>query len=113
MAAILRSELRQTDILIRYGEDGFIALLPGVRGPQAIRYLNRLLQLIKSAPVSLALGNISSINCQAAVASYPNEGSNPLALLEAAQRFLVDQEKLENPQVAAPEGNVFEFPPRI
>ena len=54
VADILRSELRQTDILIRYGEDGFIALLPGVSGPQAIRYLNRLLQLIKSSPVSLA-----------------------------------------------------------
>jgi diguanylate cyclase (GGDEF)-like protein/putative nucleotidyltransferase with HDIG domain len=113
VADILRSELRQTDILIRYGEDGFIALLPGVSGPQAIRYLNRLLQLIKSSPVSLAPGNTSSINCHAAVASYPNEGSNPLALLEAAQRSLFNQERLDNPQVAAPEGNVFEFPPRI
>jgi diguanylate cyclase (GGDEF)-like protein/putative nucleotidyltransferase with HDIG domain len=113
VADILRSELRQTDILIRYGEDGFIALLPGVSGPQAIRYLNRLLQLIKSSPVSLAPGNTSPINCHAAVASYPNEGSNPLALLEAAQRFLADQERLDNPQIAAPEGNVLEFPPRI
>jgi diguanylate cyclase (GGDEF)-like protein len=113
VADILRSELRQTDILVRFGDHGFLALLPGVSAPQAILCMNRWQQLIKRTPISLAPGNTSFINCQAAVASYPNEGTTLFALLWAAQIKLVDQAKLANPQAAALEGNVFEFPQRF
>jgi diguanylate cyclase (GGDEF)-like protein/putative nucleotidyltransferase with HDIG domain len=113
VADILRAELRQTDILVRFGHYGFVALLPGVSGPQAFRYVHRLQQLIKSTPINLAPGNTFFINCPAAIASYPNDGSTLLALLQAAQRGLADQARLSGPQVAGSEGNVLEFPPRI
>jgi len=110
---ILRSELRQTDILVRFGHHGFVALLPGVRSPQALRYVHRLQQMIKSTPVSPAPGTTLLVNCQAGIASYPNDGSDLLALLQAAQKALCEQAKLANPQVTGSEGIVLEFPPRI
>ena len=113
VADVLRSELRQTDILVRFGHDGFVALLPGVGSPQALRYVHRLQQLIKSTPVNLAPGNTWFVACQTGVASYPNDGPTLLVLLQAAQKALTEHAKLANPQASGSEGNVLEFPPRI
>jgi diguanylate cyclase (GGDEF)-like protein len=110
---VLRSELRQTDVLVRFGQHGFVVLLPGVRSPQALRYVHRLQQMIKSAPVSPAPGATLVVTCQAGIASYPNDGTDLLALLHGAQKALYEQAKLAAPQAAGSEGNVLEFPPRI
>lgn len=110
---VLRSELRQTDVLVRFGQHGFVVLLPGVRSPQALRYVHRLQQMIKSTPVSPAPGTTLVVTCQAGIASYPNDGLDLLALLHGAQKALYEQAKLASPQVAGSEGIVLEFPPRI
>jgi diguanylate cyclase (GGDEF)-like protein len=110
---VLRSELRQTDLLVRFGQHGFVVLLPGVSSPQALRYVHRLQQMIKSTPVSPAPGTTLVVTCQAGIASYPNDGSDLLALLHVAQKALYEQAKLASPQVAGSEGIVLEFPPRI
>jgi diguanylate cyclase (GGDEF)-like protein len=113
VADTLRSELRQTDILVRFGHDGFVALLPGVRGLQAARYVYRVQQQIKSTPINVTPGNPLFINCQAGIASYPDDGPNLPALLQTAQRVLIENARLASPQVSGSEGNVLEFPPRI
>ncbi len=113
VADILRAELRQTDVLVRYGPHGFAALLPGVRNPQALRYVHRLLQQIKSTPNNLASGNTSFITCQAGIAAYPSDGATLLGLLQAAQKALNEQARLSGSQALASEGNVLEFPPRL
>jgi GGDEF domain-containing protein len=69
--------------------------------------------MIKSTPVSPAPGTTLLVTCQAGIASYPNDGSDLLALLQAAQKALYEQAKLANPQVSGSEGIVLEFPPRI
>ncbi len=112
VADVLRSELRQTDILVRYGHDGFVALLPGLGNPQASRYVQRLQQQIKGTPVNLAPGNTFFVTCHAGIASFPNDGASLLALLRAAQKAMYEQVKLSSPQAAGSEGNVLEFPPR-
>lgn len=113
VADALKSELRQTDILVRFGPHGFIALLPGVRSPLATRFVIRLQQQIKSTPISLAPGITSCITCQAGIASYPNDGSTLLDLLQSAQKAVIDQSRLANPLNTGSDGNVLEFPPRI
>jgi len=113
VADTLRSELRQTDILVRFGHDGFVALLPGVRSLQAARYVHRVQQQIKSAPMNVTPGNALFVNCQAGIASYPDDGSTLPALLQTAQRVLIENARLASPQVSGSEGNVLEFPPRV
>jgi diguanylate cyclase (GGDEF)-like protein len=109
---ILRSELRETDILVRFGTSGFIALLPGVSNSQAIRYMYRLIQQIRSKSISVSPSHSLSISCFFGIASYPNDGSTLFDLMNAAHKFLRDQSNLSNGQLSGPEGNVLEFPPR-
>jgi diguanylate cyclase (GGDEF)-like protein len=113
VADILRAELRQTDVLVRYGPQGFAALLAGVRSPQAQRYAQRLLQQIKATPINLSMGNTSFVTCQAGIAAYPSDGSTLLGLLQAAQKALDEHARLAGSQTPAVEGNVLEFPPRL
>jgi diguanylate cyclase (GGDEF)-like protein/putative nucleotidyltransferase with HDIG domain len=112
VADVLRSELRQTDILVRYGHDGFVALLPGLGNLQASRFAQRLQQQIKGTPVNLAPGNTFFVTCHAGIASFPSDGTSLLALLQAAQKAVAEQVRLSSPQAAGSEGNVLEFPPR-
>jgi diguanylate cyclase (GGDEF)-like protein len=113
VADTLRGELREIDILVRYGYGGFVALLPGVRTEQATRYAQRLTQLLRTNS-SLGLNwHTASVSCQTAVASYPNDGSTIYDLLQSAQRSLLEQSKLSTATTDDREGNILEFPPRI
>jgi diguanylate cyclase (GGDEF)-like protein len=113
VADTLRVELREIDILVRYGYDGFVALLPGVRAEQAARYAQRIAQLVRTnSTLGLAWHN-AAVSCQATVASYPNDGSTIYDLLQSAQRSLLEQSKLTTTATDDREGNILEFPPRI
>jgi len=57
--------------------------------------------------------NALFVNCQAGIASYPDDGSTLPALLQTAQRVLIENARLASPQVSGFEGNVLEFPPRV
>lgn len=113
VAETLRGELRDIDILVRYGYRGFVALLPAVRTDQATRYAQRLTQLVRSNSTVGLTWHGAAVTCQAAVASYPNDGSTIYALLQSAQRSLLEQSKLTTGTIDDREGNILEFPPRI
>jgi diguanylate cyclase (GGDEF)-like protein len=112
VAEILRSELRQTDILVRFGPFGFAALLPGVSASQAARYVSRLQQQIRTTPFVLSQGATSHVACQTGIASYPDDGTTLVALLDAARRNISDHTQIAGSPSAGAEGNVVEFPPR-
>lgn len=86
VADCIRPELRDTDILVRYGYQGFAALLPGVREDQALRCAQRLNRQIRQ--VSVAPGQGFTIDCRTGVSLYPVNGSTVIALLQAAQENL-------------------------
>jgi diguanylate cyclase (GGDEF)-like protein/putative nucleotidyltransferase with HDIG domain len=113
VADTLRGELREIDILVRYGYRGFVALLPGVRMEQAARYAQRLTQLVRTNSTPGLTWHSAAISCQAAVACYPNDGATIYDLLQSAQRTLLEQTKLATSTADDREGNILEFPPRI
>lgn len=82
----IKPELRETDILVRYGYQAFVAFLPGVRNDQALRCAQRLKQQIKAG--AFIPGQGFTIDCQTAVSLFPKDGSSVLDLLESAQRAL-------------------------
>jgi diguanylate cyclase (GGDEF)-like protein/putative nucleotidyltransferase with HDIG domain len=84
VAECIKPELRETDILVRYGHQGFIAFLPGVRNDQALRCAQRLKQQIKAG--AFAPGQGFTIDCQAGVSFCPKDGSTVLDLLQSAQK---------------------------
>jgi diguanylate cyclase (GGDEF)-like protein/putative nucleotidyltransferase with HDIG domain len=113
VADTLRGELREIDILVRYGYRGFIALLPGVRAEQAARYAQRITQLIRTNSTLGLTWHTVGLTCQSAVACYPNDGSTIYDLLQSAQRSLFEQTKLASSSPDDREANILEFPPRI
>jgi len=79
----IKAELRETDIPVRFGHQGFVAFLPGVRDDQALRCIHRLKQQIKSEAITTVQG--FAIDCRTGVAYYPKDGATVLSLLQSAQ----------------------------
>lgn len=111
-ANTLKTELRETDILVRYGHQGFAALLPGVRKEKALRCAQRLQSQIRTGIVNSITGHSIPINCQAGVASYPGDGSTTFALLQSAQRAMLDQAHVPDSADKEAAANIIEFLPR-
>ncbi len=106
IAECIKPELRETDILVRYGQQGFVAFLPGVRDQQALRCVQRLKQQIRAEVPVAALG--FSIDCRAGISSYPKNGSTVFALLQSAQENM----QSDTQEAAASDSNVVGFLPR-
>jgi diguanylate cyclase (GGDEF)-like protein/putative nucleotidyltransferase with HDIG domain len=112
VAETLKTELRETDVLVRFGHQGFVALLPGVRREQATRYAQRLQHQIRSSSNINPGGQTFLINCQAALASFPADGTSVFSLLQSAQKSLSEHGRASG-QAEGAEGNILEFPIRI
>jgi diguanylate cyclase (GGDEF)-like protein len=103
VADCIRLELRETDILVRYGQNGYIALLPGVRDDQAFRCSMRLKQRIDCETSTSGQG--FAIDCQTGISICPRDGATVLSLLKSAQENM----RASLVQKSAPEGNVIGF----
>jgi diguanylate cyclase (GGDEF)-like protein/putative nucleotidyltransferase with HDIG domain len=103
----IKMELRETDIVVRFGHQSFVAFLPGLRDEQALHCAQRLRQQIQGHASTIGAQNYS-IDCQIGMASYPRDGINIFALLRSAQKSV--QARTE--ETASPDGNVVGFPPR-
>ncbi len=107
IADYAKLELRETDLLVRFGHQAFVAFLPGVREDQATHCGQRLKNRIKSH-ASATAGQSYSVECQFGVASYPRDGIHIFALLRSAQKSI---ESLAE-EAFATDSNVVGFPPR-
>ena len=103
----IKLELRETDIVVRFGHQGFVAFLPGVRDEQALHCAQRLRQQIQGHASTIG-GQNYSIDCQIGMASYPRDGINIFALLRSAQKSVEARAE----ETASPDSNVVGFPPR-
>ena len=113
VAEKLRAELRETDVLVRFGHQGFLALLPGVRGDKANRFSSRLQQQVSnSAPASIR-GHATLLDFKTGTASYPIDGTTVFSLLQVAQQALAAKSRSAGAADADIERNILEFPPRI
>jgi len=112
VADTLKAELRETDVLVRFGHQGFAALLPGVRKEKAVRCAQRLQRQIKGGTVNSIVGHSISIDCQAGASSYPVDGSSTFALLQSAQRAMLDKTHTTDLAAEEPGDNIIDFPPR-
>jgi diguanylate cyclase (GGDEF)-like protein/putative nucleotidyltransferase with HDIG domain len=85
IADCIKPELRETDILVRYGNRAFVAILPGMRDDQALRCIERLRQQIRMRRFHLGDRSLS-IDCAAGFSSYPNGGAAIFSLIQSAQQ---------------------------
>jgi diguanylate cyclase (GGDEF)-like protein len=105
-AECIKPELRETDVLIRYANHAFIALLPGVGNEHAFRWVQRIRQQLRNE--ILVTGQNLTIDCRVGVSSYPKDGSTVIALLQSAQENL----QSDLTEIAGTDKKIIEFFPR-
>jgi len=89
LADTLLKGLRTTDIVARYGGDEFVILLPET-GPQAaFEKLEQLRLAVARAEFAIPRHDLTAqITLSAGVASLPDDGTDPVELLEVADQRL-------------------------
>lgn len=76
--------MRSSDFTFRYGGDEFVLLLPHTNLDQGISFAHRLLDIVQSTPFP---GEPPiSVSCSIGIASFPEDGATPKALLAVADQ---------------------------
>ncbi len=112
VAGLIRAELREMDVIVRFGPQGFVALLSGVRKDQAARFAQRLQQQIRNSSWEGVPQKIGPVNCEVAIASYPVDGTTVFSLIKTAQEELAKKLRVQQPTADEFGATVLEFPPR-
>jgi len=111
IAEVFRDELRESDVLVRFGADGFMMLLPGVIRDGAVRRAGRLQQKVRETPVPDGT-ETAFLECATSVASYPDDGSTIFDLVWSARKLLGNSMPETDAKELQTEDKVIEFQPR-
>jgi diguanylate cyclase (GGDEF)-like protein len=76
-ADLVRTQLRQEDILVRFGGEEFCVLLPDVAGPGAVALAGRIRRVVEAAPLRVD-GLEIAVTTSAGVAARIDEGPEGL-----------------------------------
>lgn len=106
VSEILGAEIREKDILVRFGQRGFIALLVQARRDQALRRAESLGDRISA----MGLFSFPAIVSRIGVASYPEDGTTISALLDHIRKSQEDRQGSREDAVIQKERKVLEFP---
>lgn len=88
IAEVLRASLRKEDMLVRYGGEEFLVLLPDVPGPGAVIVAGRLRKSVAAEEVTLGQAQLS-VTVSAGVAARLDEGPESVdALIGRAEEAL-------------------------
>ena len=94
IAGVIRSELRQMDILTRYAGDEFVAIMPMASGEVAEMIADRVRNAVENQNFSVRTGKTVQIGVSVGVASFPENGETTEQLLtEAARRMQRDKHR--------------------
>jgi diguanylate cyclase (GGDEF)-like protein len=87
-AALIREEVRPTDVVARYGGEEFVLVLPETAGPGAMTLAERLRVRVAGHAVAVAADHTISMTVSIGVASYPDGANAVQKLLSAADQAL-------------------------
>jgi diguanylate cyclase (GGDEF)-like protein/putative nucleotidyltransferase with HDIG domain len=86
VAGVVRSELRQMDILTRYAGDEFVAIMPMASGKMAVSISERMRNAVEEQLFSVRSGTMIGLGVSLGVACFPDDGETSEELLSAAAR---------------------------
>lgn len=87
-AALLKRQVRPTDLVARYGGEEFGVILPETEIGKATEVAERLRSVIEAEPVLIGLEQTLHITSSIGVAAFPQDAQDTSALLEAADQAL-------------------------
>ncbi len=88
LAKILRSISRETDIVVRYGGEEFIIILPSTSEKEAITLAERIKTSVEKNSFIVRNSEVVNITLSGGIASYPKNASDARSLLKAADNAL-------------------------
>jgi diguanylate cyclase (GGDEF)-like protein/putative nucleotidyltransferase with HDIG domain len=86
VAAIIKSQLRQMDLLARYAGDEFVAVMPGASGEVAAMVAERVRAAVEAQDLPVKTGRSIQVGVGSGVGCYPADGDTADELLVAATR---------------------------
>jgi diguanylate cyclase (GGDEF)-like protein len=86
VAAVIRKEFRQMDILTRYAGDEFVAIMPMASSSMAQSVGERIRSVVESQKFSVRPGTVVQVGLSMGVACFPDQGETTEELLTAAAR---------------------------
>jgi diguanylate cyclase (GGDEF)-like protein/putative nucleotidyltransferase with HDIG domain len=86
VAGVVRSELRQMDILTRYAGDEFVAIMPMASSKMAAGIADRMRNAVEEQLFSVRAGTMIGLGVSLGVACFPEDGETSEELLTAAAR---------------------------
>jgi diguanylate cyclase (GGDEF)-like protein len=87
-AHLLRSSIREQDSAARYGGEEFAVYLPGLNAAAAKEVAERIRERTESAIIPLAPGLTGHLTVSIGIAAAPDDGSQRIMLLKAADEAL-------------------------
>jgi len=87
VASGIRTELRHTDVLARFGGDEFVALLPDANATRALEVAQRIIKAIATTPLEYG-GKSIATSVSIGLASYPDDGRSIDAIQGRADRAM-------------------------
>lgn len=88
LAQRLDAEVREVDILARYGGEELVLVLPETDAAAGVQAATRLCELVRSAPVRLPNGIAINVTVSIGGAVYPEHGATVRALVDRADDAL-------------------------
>jgi diguanylate cyclase (GGDEF)-like protein len=88
LAALIRGEVRPTDVVARYGGEEFVLVLPETAGPGAVTLAERLRVRVAGHALAVTADHTISMTVSIGVASYPDGANSVQKLLSAADQAL-------------------------
>lgn len=85
VSAIIKSNIRSTDIAARYGGDEFVIIFPNTDSQAAINISERIRRSIEN---EIGLPNTASLSVSIGIGVYPKDGTSTEELFNAADKSL-------------------------
>jgi two-component system cell cycle response regulator len=102
VAEILRSGVRRTDIVARYGGEEILLIFPGADIGSGLEKLDEIRVRIGLHDITLPRGGTARITVSIGVAAWPEDGISAAALLDIADARLYDAKRAGRNRVIGP-----------
>ncbi len=88
VSLILKSEMRGSDVIVRYGGDEFVAVLPGATSDEAAVLIERIRAAMREFRFVLGPGEVLPVGISIGWASCPGDGNDSESLLKTADEAM-------------------------